>query len=198
MSVGKYEALKVKNLLSFMLLGCLATNAVATQLCQDRINLSAPSSRYLFTEDGALVTDTVTGLIWQRCLLGQIFSNGGTPDFPHDDTCANAPSAQASWAMSLLATATFNMQELAAGRSAFWRVPNIKELATTQELKCVFPAVNPLVFPSLPAGAFQWSSTTTFNLGTPTTWAFFVDSGNLGSVSSQTTSGYVRLVRDPL
>jgi hypothetical protein len=198
MSVGNSEAVKVKNLLSFMLLGCIATNVGATQLCQERINLSAPSSRYLFTEGGALVTDAVTGLIWQRCLLGQVFSNGGTSDFPQDDTCADGPSAKANWAASLLATATFNTQEVAAGRSGFWRVPNIKELATTQELKCVFPAANPRVFPGLPAGAFVWSSTTTFNLGTPTTWAFFVDSGNLGGVSSQSNGGYIRLVRDPL
>ncbi len=94
---------------------------VVAQVCRDTIAANTPDSR--FVVNGDEVTDTDTGLIWQRCTLGQTGSDcsGGSAD-------------------------TYSWQQALQAASAPWRLPNIKELRSIVEEKCVDPAINLTVF----------------------------------------------------
>jgi hypothetical protein len=72
-------------------------------------------------------------------------------------------------------------------------VPNIKELLTTVEQQCAAPAVNALVFPDVPAGAFFWSSTSYVSLQTSLTLS--VEQGTTSMAFRVNAPQHVRLVR---
>lgn len=84
------------------------------------------------------ITDRRTGLIWQRCSVGQYFSAV---------TCTGSPLRMTHEAA--LAYASHQRE---------WRLPSIKELASIADLGCVSPAIDSSAFPgtlSIP----YWSST---------------------------------------
>lgn len=85
------------------------------------------------------ITDTITGLVWQRCALGQTWS--GT-------TCSGGSGAY-TWAQALQA---------ASNAGAGWRLPNAKELDAMLDRRCASPAVNPTLFPGAQNGK-AWTST---------------------------------------
>jgi hypothetical protein len=170
-----------------------AAAAMAGPVCLERASFSTPTNRFAVEEAG-IVRDTVTGLIWQRCALGQVLDDGDTSAVLEDDSCSPAPVAR-TWSAALEAAVEFNAQELAAGRSGEWRVPNRKELATIEELKCVFPAVNTAVFPALPSRSLLWSSTPIADAESTSVWV--LDAWNGGLTTAQKgTEHLVRLVRE--
>ncbi|WNC67106.1 DUF1566 domain-containing protein [Thalassotalea nanhaiensis] len=100
------------------------------------------NEQYIVHSDGT-VTDTINGLIWMRCRLGESWDGS---------QCIDEAVAY-SWndALAMSETSTF------AGHSD-WYLPNIKELFSTVDLSCAFPAVNETLFPKTGIAAF-WSST---------------------------------------
>lgn len=104
---------------------------VYAQTCNPNITRTAPDSRYelVVGSSGVEVLDKQTGLIWQRCSLGQSWD--GT-------TCTGAASTH-TWADALT-------KAKALGNG--YRLPNIKELHSLTEKACVDPAINEQFFPN--------------------------------------------------
>ena len=84
-------------------------NISFAQTCQDFIHRTAPDSRYEIAGNGDEIKDKQTGLIWQRCSVGQLW-NG---------TSCNGTPLTYNWANALKVA-----QSLGNG----YRLPNIKEL----------------------------------------------------------------------
>lgn len=145
-----------------LLCSLLAASAMAQQSCNPNVPLKRPDSRYEAVAGalpaGSEVRDKVTGLIWQRCLLGKSW-NG---------TACTGTTTPLTWTQALdsarLATPT------AASPASAWRLPNRNELQSLVETACYYPAINATWFPDVPAyGGFDswmWSaSTLAFNAG---------------------------------
>lgn len=137
-----------------------------------------PARRYRPVAAGAQVADAHTGLVWQRCSLGQ------TWDGSH---CAGT-AARMSWVQALAQAAA-----MAQDTGVAWRLPNVKELASLTEDSVRGPAVDSRAFPDTPQASLYWSGSpyASFPL-----YAWTVYSDN-GSVTFQSTlgRGAVRLVR---
>ncbi|EPO2947315.1 DUF1566 domain-containing protein [Vibrio cholerae] len=124
----------------------LAGNAQASSLCaagneNTAITATTPSADFTDNGDGT-VTHHKTGLIWQRCSLGQSW----------DGSDCTGTATTFSWQQALAAGAQHSL----AGFSD-WRLPNKNELASIVEYRCWSPAINNQQFPNTPS-AWYWSS----------------------------------------
>lgn len=97
---------------------------------------------FVVSSDGLEVTDTQTGLIWQRCAVGMQWNQ---------KTCTGTPQ-YFMWYEALPAA-----QDQARATGKVWRVPNVKELATILDRSHINQAIDPLTFPATPNDRF-WSS----------------------------------------
>ena len=159
---------------AYLLIALLILSQTAiSQTCNNRIFASTSDSH--FSVNGQEVTDLKTGLIWQKCPLGQ---TGGH--------CAG--SAQTfNWAAALGAA---EIEAQKTGKA--WRLPNIKELLSIVEGKCRDPAANLTVFPSTESLYFWSASPNAIYSGDA--WGINFRNGySYGSPKND--SGYVRLVR---
>jgi len=153
--------------------------AAAPDVCDS--GLQSRSTR--FVVKGAVVKDKKTGLIWQRCSVGQTWSpskgcKGEAKEFEWKDL------------------------DQAAGKG--WRVPTQGELVAIQEVSCAHcdvleraqnlctAAIDKGVFPNTPASMY-WS-TTVYPDKNPG-MGFFGEGGGGGSAPAD-LGMYVRLVRD--
>lgn len=125
---------------------CMAS-AVQAQTCNPNIVRTAPDSRYelVVGSGGSEVLDKKTGLIWQRCSLGQTWN--GT-------TCTGTASAH-TWT-DVLAKAK------ALGNG--YRLPNIRELKSLTEKACGEPAINSTFFPNTSLGLYQSASPSRYGI----------------------------------
>ena len=178
------------------LLVCIIALALVGQAqaieCNDRINSTAPASRYVLHGDGT-ATDTRTGLRWQRCPVGFELDDSGTPDLIADDHCIASGTTSFNWQGALQAAVDLNA---AGGLAGFddWRVPNVKELASIVEYRCFDPAINDAIFPDTQPGFF-WSSTPAWRIDSALGIEF--EAGE-GTFSYKDLTGFehpVRLVR---
>ncbi|MEQ1531432.1 MAG: DUF1566 domain-containing protein, partial [Methylococcales bacterium] len=136
------------------------------------------NNRYTLSEDGQEVTDTLTGLIWRRCVEGMHW-NGSS--------CAG----QENGYMFEEALQQASLQASSTGKN--WRLPNTKELASLIDPTRTDLLINADVFPNTPNfqswtasgyiqdGFFAWM--VNFYYG----WMYF---------SYTEDTGTVRLVRD--
>ena len=148
--------MSIRILILCVLAVCCSAVTHAQQICNDRINQTAPASR--FTDNGnGTVTDARTGLMWQRCMVGYTFSNNGTPGVITDDSCTPSATTTFLWQQALQGAVDSNAQ---GGFGGFtdWRLPNIKELISIVEHKCHSPAINETIFPDTPPTAEVFSS----------------------------------------
>ncbi len=149
----------------------LLSLSVHAQECNPNMPASTPDDRFNINTDGT-VTDTQTGLIWQRCLVSQSGAD-----------CSGSAS-NFDWQQAL---------QYAVDQGSNWRLPNIKELASIVELRCYNPAINLNIFPNHPNAAVWSDSPNAEFLGS----AWYVDFNNGGD--SWTGFGihkHIRLVRD--
>ncbi len=123
----------------------MAAPAVAEQSCDDKVNATAPESRFKDAGKG-VVTDSQTGHAWLRCPLGMNWN--GT-------TCEGASTTYA-WSRAQDAVADLNKKRV-GGRND-WRLPSSDELLSIVEQKCYSPAINLAVFPYSPETGF-WTAT---------------------------------------
>ena len=143
------------------------------QTCNPNIARSAPDSRYQLVNDNTEVKDTQTGLIWQRCSLGQTWSG----------TACTGTAATYNWANAL---------QTAKNMGNNWRVPNVKELDSLVEEACYNAAINETYFPNT-VSSYYWSSSPVAGYS-GSVW--FVDFGYGGDGYNYKSNGYyVRLVR---
>jgi len=153
--------------LALLLSAVLVLPAVpARAACDELLRAVSPTARFTVKPDGT-ATDTRTGLTWQRCPVGTVLDDGGTPTHLADDHCVPSASAQQtfSWSAALQAAQALNS---AGGFAGFtdWRVPNRKELLSIVETRCTGPAINSQVFPDTPVDSFFTSTPSVTSQGT--------------------------------
>ena len=108
-------------------------------------------NRFTDNSDGT-VLDNVTGLTWQRCVLGR-------PWHTEAEVCNTASGTILNdWKTTLETVADFNNTEFSNGRAYDWRLPNIKEIASIINLNCIYPAIDSSVF-LIAEISHLWSST---------------------------------------
>ena len=122
----------------------LVTN-LAQAACFADSPLTRPDERYQAVEgsNGGQVKDTQTGLVWQRCVLGQAWDGAACTG---NLTPQDWPSATK-----------------AAAAAKPWRLPTQAELQELIEKSCSKPALNNNWFGSGPMGWF-WTAT---DMGSP-------------------------------
>lgn len=154
--------------------------AVAEQSCfPETIAATAPSER--FTRAGETVIDSVTGLMWRKCLQGLT-----------GDACESGNVVSVNWGEALLLTSRVNMSGDGSGYSD-WRLPNIRELSTLVEVQCAQPAINREVFPGAQP-LHVWSSSP-YHFYTHYSW--YVDFANgAPTYDDRTAKKALWLVRD--
>ena len=92
---------------------------------------STPTTSFTVLGDGT-VTDRKRGLMWMRCLVGQILSN---------NVCTGTSSIL-NWQDAIASANTMNF-----ANHSDWRLPNPKELLSTIEDRCYSPSLNYDLFP---------------------------------------------------
>jgi hypothetical protein len=94
-------------------------------------------ARFSYSSNGSEVTDSKTGLVWQRCSAGQSWSGS---------TCTG--------------TATTYTHEAAltyAQTQTGWRLPNVKELASLVDRTVTIPSIDSVAFPATAVNHY-WSA----------------------------------------
>ena len=140
------------------------------------LKVSRPSSDYVDHADGT-VTHTPTGLIWQKCAVGQSWN---TPT----STCTGT-ALTTTWDAALKLTSSL------AGRTD-WRLPTEDELGSLVDYGKSSPAINTSIFSTESASNF-WSASALF--GFPI-YAWYVDFNYGFAYYDKSSSSFqVRLVR---
>lgn len=101
-----------------------------------------------FTDNGdGTVTDTVTGLMWDKCSWGQ----------SNTSTCGGGAATWHTWAAALGVAVTANN----ASHRGYtdWRLPNANELESLADRTVSSPAINTTAFPNT-VSDWYWTSTT--------------------------------------
>jgi len=172
--------MKIQALRSILLCACLVPGLLQAQCADGNLNASvlpsAPLSEFAETDDGTL-RHRRTGLVWQRCALGQTWDGSD---------CLGSPSTM-DWTAALTAAADHDQAE-----QDDWRLPNRNELASILENRCFTPALDEEAFPSAPVLGF-WSSTPVSG-GDEVVWVVDLAEGAVVARSTDMLQG-VRLVR---
>ena len=159
----------------------LLDSTFATQVCDtERLLASTPIDRFVLHGDRTL-TDTLTGLMWQQCLVGQ----GGAD-------CGLDSAHSFSWAEALIYSGETEDLGGYAGHMG-WRVPNIRELESIVELQCGRPAINLSLFPNNGVGHL-WSSSP-YRFYPHYSWYLDFEDG-VYIYGDRTEKKHIRLVRD--
>ena len=138
-----------------------------------------------FTDNGdGTITDTTTGLVWDKCSRGQVWDNTTPPG-----TCTGAASTH-SWAAAL-AEATVANAASHRGQAG-WRLPNRTELESLVKIDAHSPAIDDTYFPATPSN-WYWTSTT-HALDPADAWFVYFGNG-LPNASYKAGAYRVRLVR---
>lgn len=133
---------------------------------------ACPTSPGRFVAAGAEVTDSITGLVWARCSVGQVWDGAA---------CSGSATTYTHEQALTLAQATTG-----------WRLPHVKELANLADRGCINPAIDSAAFPNTPRTRY-WSSSLYVSNGN-FAWNVFFGDGFVGSYIRGNSSA-VRLVR---
>jgi hypothetical protein len=147
------------------------------QTCVAGVQASNPTSVYLIDSVNGTVTDSRTGLMWDRCARG--LSGTG---------CTTGAASNFFWQDALNAAATTGSYN---GFSD-WRLPNIKELHSLVEECRISPSINEFTFPNT-SNSFFWSGSP-FAGGANLAWAVDFNYG-LAENGGRSRAFVVRLVR---
>jgi hypothetical protein len=96
-----------------------------------------------FSDNGnGTITDSATGLTWQKCSMGQ-----------NSDATCTGTATTANWV-----TAVQYCEDLSLASRTDWRLPNTNELTSIVDKTKTNPAIDTSLFPATVAG-YYWSST---------------------------------------
>ena len=160
-----------------VLLTLAAGSPAEAQTCRTETEVpsTTPAGRFLVHGNGT-VTDTATGLTWAQCAEGLSGS-----------ACTVGEAANFTWEEALIRA----RDSVLAGYTD-WRLPNLKELFSMVEERCVDPAINLAVFPNTPASYF-WSASPSADSSNFTWIVGFMNGG--ADYRSRYNYSQVRLVR---
>ncbi len=162
---------------SLLALATLASQAQANQTCNDNIRTDTPDRQ--FTVNGNTVTDNKTGLMWARCSLGQ-----------YGNDCAGSAQTY-TWSEALQAAEDSQI----AGYND-WRLPNVKELKSIVNEKCINPAINANIFPNTKPADYRTSSPSPYTEDKHDAFTVhFYNGNNYSHPGINTYKYHVRLVR---
>lgn len=164
----------------FFLLFICGINTAYAQKCNSQISFTAPNSRYELLNHGSEVKDKQTGLIWQRCSVGQAWD--GT-------TCQGYPEYY-GWTDALKQAKQYGQD---------WRVPNINELFSLLENACHRYAINETIFPMKKNAlnayyTYYWSSSPSNSMNNSILGVSFMD-GSSGELPKKNGDALIRAVR---
>jgi hypothetical protein len=121
------------------------------------------------------ITDISTGLIWQKCSIGQ-----------NNISCSGV-------ALTDIWTNAINeCENLNLGGNSNWRLPNINELKSLLSYTIsVPPIIDNVIFPNSPSG-YYWSSTT-YAISNSLAWAATTSIGSVNA-NNKTNKYYIRCI----
>ena len=163
------------HLLTLLLLVLLLPLNLSAQTIKDYIRNDWPDDRYQVHGNGT-VTDTVTGLMWMQCSLGQ----------DPNDNCSGG-ATEHNWQAALEAA-----EDHTFATYSDWRLPNIKELSSLAARDRYDPAINSTVFPNTPSDLY-WSASPNADSSNDA-WRLDVYNG-YDDYDNRSDNGHVRLVR---
>ncbi|MGA7741873.1 MAG: DUF1566 domain-containing protein [Polyangia bacterium] len=134
------------------------------------------SGEFVVGADGLTVTDTITGLVWQRDGSGARSGCGGSGNL----TCTSAE------AKAYCASLTLSGQSV-------WRLPGVMELVTLVDFTAENPTIDQTVFPNTPSDYFWASSAVADSSGY--TWSVSFGYGDSDVIFSADQDFRVRCVR---
>lgn len=169
--------MKVFNVLFFTLFTSLG---VFAQTCQTDVVETAPDENYTDNLNGT-ISDATTGLMWMKCAYGQTFDSNA-------NTCTGE-GLTLTWQEALQTAHGYQFADLNG-----WRLPNIKELSTLTEKRCVRPAINTDFFPETPSDDFWTSTPSLTTLDSAWVVAFF---NSTNSLKPKENFVFARFVRVP-
>ena len=116
--------------------------------CNLSVPTTQPDNRYEAVEGtgGAEVRDKLTGIVWQRCVLGMAW-NG--------KSCAGTPAGK-TWMEAVQAAQAATPSRVPG--AAVWQLPNNADLYGLADRGCYSPSINTNWFPETP-GDRTWSMT---------------------------------------
>ncbi len=142
---------------------------------------STPLSKFRIDAFKGVVTDKRTGLMWQRCSLGQTWNQ-------QKKNCEGRPS---SWAFE---KALIEVDQNRWGGYSNWRLPTVKELKSLVDKRCQNPAINLSLFPNS-TSRWYWTKYSGKPNDPDRTLIFFAR--GLEYSFHKESSGFVRMVREP-
>ena len=125
------------------------------------------------------ITDTATGLMWQKCSMGQTY-NAST------NGCDGSASSY-TWQQALA-----ECESLVLAGHSDWRLPNRNELQSIVDYSRHDPAINTTYFPNTVSSGY-WSSTTDAH-DTVYAWRVYFSDGVVDG-NHKSYDSYVRAVR---
>jgi hypothetical protein len=136
--------------------------------------------RFIPSDDGTEITDTMTGLVWRRCAEGMTWDNV--------TLACEGTALQFTWKEAL--------HHAGDNREGGWRMPNIKELVSIVDYSTARPAIDSEAFPDLPGSHGFISSTPDIrDDGVYVRIVSFFEGQAYDLRSDSSTSSYLRLVR---
>lgn len=155
--------------------------AMAAQTCEGKSD-TAKESEFTFPNGATDKTyHTTSGLEWSRCVVGQTW-NAST------STC-DGEGERLTWQAALKMSKTYRV-----GNHTDWRLPNLKELVSLVQRKCVDPAIELTVFPATPSNSYWTSTPNTAATKKDEAWSVGFYNGRIESRNKQ-QDYYVRMVR---
>ncbi len=146
--------------------------------------LALPAWAALTDNGDGTITDTSTGLVWDKCSRGQVWDNTTPPG-----TCTGTASTH-DWAAALAQATAANT---ASHRGqAGWRLPNRTELESLVKIDANSPAIDGTYFPATFSHSY-WTSTT-YAYAPAYAWVVYFSDGSTYA-NYETSTNHVRLVR---
>ncbi|MBV8618330.1 MAG: IPTL-CTERM sorting domain-containing protein [Curvibacter sp.] len=143
------------------------------------VGLASGPAWATFADNGdGTVSDTVTGLMWDKC-------SWGSTDY------TNCQASYFAWQQALASAVTANSRNYKGYND--WRLPNITELESLV-IPGVYPRFNRIAFPDMDA-YYYWSSTVNIGTNPPFVWIVDFGTGYVDIRPPSRSDTRVRLVR---